>query len=89
MYKLQIDGDDADEIMGILRSIGANKNVDITEERDPVVDPLEAMVHYLSRISNHLNRISRDLQSLSTTNVKLDYIGEVIERDIRERARHT
>ena len=79
-HKVTISGDDADEVLAYLRTVGADLDVDIADQTEPSLNPLDDIVFYLDRLSAHALRSSSTPRYLRAIDTKLFRIASSLER---------
>lgn len=78
-HKLEITGNDAKELIGMLRAMGVDLDVEVLEDSGPSIDPMDDLVFYAERISSHLLRLSSASTTLRAIDNKLAGIRSAME----------
>lgn len=79
-YNVTITGDESDEIIAMLREIGAEREVDVVSSQAPSPNPVDDIIFYLDRINTNLMRITSSTRHIRTIDNKLMRVAGALER---------
>ena len=81
-HKIEIVGDDAQELIDMLRTMGADLNVEVIEQSSPSLDPLDDIAFYVERTNAHAQKLTAAVSTLRNIDSKLLRIRDASERSL-------
>lgn len=79
-HTITLVGEESDRVVGALRSIAGQFDVDMVEDDPNTGDPAADVVFFLDRISMKLGRIDRRLSKLSAIDSTLSQVAMALDQ---------
>lgn len=73
-------GEDTERLLGMLRAMSGELEVDVVEDHPTTGDPMQDIVFFLDRISSHLARQDRKMSKFTSIESKLSRISLSLDR---------
>src|SRR6478609_3123957 len=81
-HRIEIVGDDADVLIGMLRDMTADMNVEVIEQVGPSIDPMDDIAFYVERMNAHLIKLTGMVATVRNMDSKLMRIRDASERNL-------
>src|SRR6478735_2889376 len=81
-HRIEIVGEDAQELIDMLRTMGADLHVEVIEQTEPSLDPLDDIAFFVERMNAHMQKLTSLVSAMRNMDNKLLRIRDAAERNL-------
>ncbi len=81
-HRIEIVGEDAQELIDMLRTMGADLHVEVIEQTEPSLDPLDDIAFFVERMNAHMQKLTSLVSAMRNMDNKLLRIRDATERNL-------